>query len=213
MEPSKQNQPGGQIHLGTQFGKVLKELASRPDLRSFLEVGTWNGRGSTECLMAGLVGRTDDWSLVSLEINPVQYATAATRWAGIAPGRLHLKLGRLGTRIMHPSAVETHPLVQPEWREWYAGEVRDFRAAPLVPLPPSVDCVLLDGGEFTTCGDWEAVQAAAAPRVVALDDTRAIKCAGIAAQLYRNPAWEVLGAGDERGGWAVFGRRRSQGPS
>ena len=195
----------GQIHLGTEFGGVLCTLARHPDLKSFVEVGTWNGRGSTQCLMAGLVDRTDDWSLMSLETNPARHAGAVKHWEGVAPDRLRLVLGRLSTAIMRPEDVAAHPLVQPPWQDWYEEEIADFHQAPLVSLPPTVDAVLLDGGEFSTCGDWEAVQAAH-PRVVAMDDTTSIKCYGIVAQLSADPAWELLGAGDERGGWAVYRR-------
>jgi hypothetical protein len=199
--------PLGQIHEGTEFGAVLRQLAAaRADLKSFVEVGTWNGRGSTACLMAGLASRADDdWSLLSLEIDPAQHAEALRHWAA-APRGLRLVLGRLGTRVMRPDEAAAHPLVQPPWRDWYADEIAHFQGAPVVALPPVVDFVLLDGGEFTTCGDWSAVQAGGLPRVVALDDTACLKCADIARQLAADPAWRLLASGDERNGWMVFER-------
>lgn len=193
----------GQIHLGTEFGGRLRDLALRPDVHSFVEVGTWNGNGSTTCFMAGLMARTDEWTLTSYETNQEWHDTAVARWKGVEPERLRLVHGRIGNRIMSMRDIETHPLVQPAWREWYEGEFRDFEAAPLVSLPPVVDCVLLDGGEFTTCGDWDAVKAAG-PRIVALDDTRSIKCVDIAAELHADPEWALLDQGDERTGWAIF---------
>jgi hypothetical protein len=37
----------GQVHAETTFGKALARLASRPDVRRVLEIGTWYGQGST----------------------------------------------------------------------------------------------------------------------------------------------------------------------
>jgi hypothetical protein len=91
--------------------------------------------------------------------------------------------------------------------QWYPKEKREFEDAPLVRvLPPTVDFVLLDGGEFSTRGDWEYPRTLS-PRVVALDDVWSFKCRGIAAELMSSPKkWRLLREHAERNGWAVFER-------
>lgn len=198
----------GQHPPDSAFGRVLAQLAARPDLRTFVEVGTWNGQGTTASLMQGLQARDDDWMLVSLETNPVMHARAVQHWgqfgrAALDSGRLRLVLGRLGDEVMDPADIEHHPLVQPQWREWYRDEARDFLAARRVGLRGPVHVAVLDGGEFTTRGDWGVLRAMR-PRVVALDDVNAVKCHDVFHELRADPAWRLVDTGDEGNGWAVF---------
>ena len=40
--------------MGSEFGKELYGMASRPDVKKVLELGTWKGGGSSLCLAKGL---------------------------------------------------------------------------------------------------------------------------------------------------------------
>lgn len=50
------SEPKGQILPGTEFGDLLTKLASQCE--TILEIGTWHGLGSTQCLSEGLVRPT-----------------------------------------------------------------------------------------------------------------------------------------------------------
>lgn len=39
----------GQINLNTKFGKLIKKYLEDDNIKSILEIGTWNGFGSTKC--------------------------------------------------------------------------------------------------------------------------------------------------------------------
>ena len=56
---SLQNKPLGQINLGTERGQIIKDLASMPTVRTIVEIGTWNGYGSTQCVLEGIKDKKD----------------------------------------------------------------------------------------------------------------------------------------------------------
>ena len=62
--------------------------------------------------------------------------------------------------------------------------------------------VCLDGGEFSTMGDWETLQCKG-PKVVALDDVHAIKCHDIKSDLLA-AGGELVFYDPERNGSAII---------
>ena len=43
----------GQINLDSNIGLLLRDLASNEKYNTILEIGTWNGLGSTKCFIEG----------------------------------------------------------------------------------------------------------------------------------------------------------------
>lgn len=58
----------GQISNG-RFSEIIKKFAKNEDYKTFLEVGSWNGMGSTKQFTDELVLRLDDYVFYSLECN------------------------------------------------------------------------------------------------------------------------------------------------
>lgn len=198
----------GQVTRGTPFGDVLCALARRPDLRTFYETGTWNGQGSTACLMDG-VGQRADAQLFSAEISKRMHGEAAAYWAARgSPPNLHLLYGRLAAaRMDTEEEARARPLFHKCRIEWWQEEAADYAAAPVVGglLPAVLDLALLDGGEFSTEAELDVVLARGV-RVVALDDSSMLKTSSAAARLGADPAWQLIAGGDDRNGWRVFER-------
>lgn len=69
----------GQINMNTQFGEYICKIASLNDVVNIFEVGTWNGQGSTVCLMNGIINKTNS-NLYSIEANPQMYNQAISFW-------------------------------------------------------------------------------------------------------------------------------------
>jgi hypothetical protein len=59
------------------LAKEIEKYASNPEYKTFLEIGTWNGRGSTRAFWKGFSGRKDDYIFYSLECNREKSADAA----------------------------------------------------------------------------------------------------------------------------------------
>ena len=208
-----------QITPESDFGGALREAAGLPGIDTIVEVGPWNGVGTTRCLADGLESK---WAsgegnarLFSYETDREMAGAAQSYWtlAAAEDGRPQPRVlvvhGRLSDGLhMTRQEVEAHPLfhkVVSHYHLHYDNEAGAYKSAPYVAfsLPDRVDMVCLDGGEFSTHGDWLALKGRG-PRVVALDDTATIKTWGIAWELDEDPAWRRAFSSDERGGSAIF---------
>ncbi|MFA5255941.1 MAG: hypothetical protein WC419_04530, partial [Candidatus Omnitrophota bacterium] len=70
----------GQIERGSFLGEDLYLLSRYKGFNTFLEIGTWNGRGSTKCFMDGLVARNDKSRLISIEADRSFFDSAGEFW-------------------------------------------------------------------------------------------------------------------------------------
>lgn len=202
----------GQTNPDSAFGKALVELAKDERYKTYCEVGTWNGMGSTRCIIKGILRRQTPAEFWSYEASQEMYNQAVKVW-DTQEDWLHLEFGTLHRSIPSLRQLEESPVIQSllrsgswgdEYKQWYNGERMSLLSAPLAKPPPSADVVILDGGEFTTQGDWD-VLSKCNPSVVALDDTRIYKTNAIRAELLASPKWDVVhDVINERNGWAIF---------
>jgi hypothetical protein len=193
----------GQINPETQFGAFLKKIAGEPGVHSIVDIGAWNGLGSTRCLMEGIKDRTDA-HVYSYENKKEFWEVASRNWTG--NDKVSVIYGRLTDRLMTRVEIEGHrnfPFVDEHYKLWYDDDVKCFMESPLVSPPDTIDFVVIDGGEFSTQGDWDVVSKYT-PKYIALDDTHVIKCSDIEVELDANPSYEKIGSGTDRNGWAIF---------
>ena len=195
----------GQINTDTLFGRMIRRIAESPTYTTFCEVGTWNGAGSTRCFYEGLRNRSNA-VLYSIEGNQTMYGQASNLWANIP--QVKLLFGTLHRNILTREEVTHHPLfhkIKDHYDLHYESEYNSCMQSPLVTVPPC-DVILLDGGEFSTQGDWEALQHPNL-KVVILDDTNLIKTSSIRASLLQDPEWKcVEDYSNDRNGWSIFVR-------
>lgn len=195
----------GQINLDTEFGRAIYTIARDVRYTSFCEVGSWNGLGSTRCFYEGLRSRPEV-RLYSIEADPAMMALARKTWDGVP--NVTLLFGTLHRTGMTREEVLSHPLyprVKDHYILHYDTEMNVLKTSPSVSVPPC-DVVLLDGGEFSTEGDWAALYHDGL-RIVMLDDTQVIKTNRILTQLLADPAWKCLrNEPGDRNGWAIFER-------
>lgn len=71
----------GQINLGTPLGDAIRRLAANRGYYTALEIGTWNGLGSTLCLLRGAADRPPEYPLEiwSIEASQDMAALVANR--------------------------------------------------------------------------------------------------------------------------------------
>ena len=74
-------------------------------------------------------------------------------------------------------------------------------------LPTEIDVLILDGGEFSSYGEFKALGEKA--RVICLDDShRAVKNRRVREDLAASNEWYALvDRPDERNGWSIFCRK------
>ena len=70
----------GQIKKDSIFGKELHRLALNTKYKSYLDIGTWCGLGTTKCFLDGIITRQDDSCLYALETNKRFYDITNQYW-------------------------------------------------------------------------------------------------------------------------------------
>ena len=194
----------GQVKVDSPFGMWIAKYASDTRFSRFLEVGTWNGRGSTCCFYEGFKRRRDTFTLQSYEIDAARAADAAKVWT-FYPS-IEVIYGHTLPTAKFPSYEEVlaiHPSIN---REWHDADISNFQQSPYVPMKdPQV--ILLDGAEYLTHFDFLYFIEHSSATVYMLDDTIIAKCAKIVQWFAAHPEWtRIAYSNSERNGWAVYER-------
>jgi hypothetical protein len=197
----------GQIHRGTGFGEFLFTLA-RSGPSKWIEIGSWNGLGSTKCILDGFhAARKTDARLLSFELDPIMCGVAQENLAA------HPLIGcvsfinqRLssGAPTYFPTVNDIAPDEQKEhFVLYYERERALFHASQGYRPQFSPEVALLDGGEYSGYNDWLQLDKSAL-QWICIDDTSALKSRKIVEILKADSQWLCMYDSDERYGWAVF---------
>ena len=215
----------GQVTPESALGRFIRTLGSHPNLFRFLEIGTWNGLGSTRCFYDAFESRSDDaFSLDSLESNAEKLSFAQKVYAHRSK---HMRFHhRVITHDLPPFETIANDLNivdadKESIGKWHHIDVENALQTPLF-LPPFVrndpfpsfdqvyDVILLDGGECSTYYEFRIVKEWT--KILLLDDTNTYKCRRVMEELQRDPEWvechhPSLTLSDDRNGHACFRRR------
>lgn len=207
---------GGQINRGSRFGEIIYTLAKDPRFHTFLEVGTWNGQGSTKCFIDALLEREDKYLFMSLEDDRGFHDAAARYWKDKIDERVQLVYGTVvrAEEMMKEEEVRAHPLfvkqtLKDHYNLYYKSDIANSGTAPLVleRIPRQIDVLLLDGGEFSGYAEWSKLRNRGL-RVVLLDDINTMKNSTVCEELRHDKGWTlVLEDRKDRNGFALFMRR------
>lgn len=195
----------GQIQLSQPFGQWIAKYAADPRFQRYLEIGTWNGRGSTCCFHDGFARRSDAPTLDSYEIHPARIAEAREIWKSVPA--IRIRHGRVLADNQCPIYREVLKTFPHMAESWHTEDVQNFWSCPHVPIQDP-EVVLLDGAEYLTQFEFDRVfKGCPSVRVYMLDDTKTDKTPHINAYLLSQPEWTRVAFSDtERNGWAVFER-------
>lgn len=192
----------GQIKVDSPFGQWITKYAADPKFSRYLEIGTWNGQGSTCCFYEGFKTRTDTFALQSYEIAKDRVIEATNVWNGYSP--IQIIHGRMLEDTECPTwniVRSIHPSIN---IEWHTQDVMHFWNCKYVPMnDPEV--ILLDGAEYLTWFEFEKMIKTTNASVYLLDDTQTAKCPKILEWFKSHPEWKrVDGSDTERNGWAIY---------
>jgi len=196
----------GQIMLDKLLGRCIQKYAENEEYKTFLEVGTWNGLGTTKVAVDSLQKRQDhgDYVFYSLECNSDKSETARNIYAGV--DNVHI-LNEVLAAPSEEDIAEMFPETKSDsiFAEWsnvdntniYAS--RKFMDRP--DIPDIFDVIILDGGEFTTYFDYQVIKDRC--KVLLLDDTIHNKCKKIVESLRGDPSWRIVVDSREGNGCVV----------
>lgn len=174
----------GQITVDTQFGNLLKEICRvEPNIKTVVEIGTWDGMGSTQCIILGLQqSEKTNIQFLSLETNKKMYDAACAAWKDTLPS---------WASFIHGRVVDVHEMDSVELsdaeQEWFKEDVQAIMSCPNVfnLMPAKIDMLLLDGGEFTTKNEF--LKLVDRCNIIFADDTNIRKCKWIREHVLCNP--------------------------
>lgn len=192
----------GQVNRGSFFGEQVYKLASNRKFKNYVEIGTWNGEGSTKCFMDAIFQRLDDSCLYSIEANKEFYDQATKFWESkistikIPFNKLNLIYGRIievedltpEEEIKNHKIFKDHP-----WLTWRNRNIKEYNMCENVidKLPSTIDVLFLDGGQFSTPAEWKKLKDRT--NVVMLDDTNTYKTEKIRQEIVNDPDnWEII---------------------
>lgn len=201
----------GQITLETLFGQTIYTLmVSETGPKHWVDIGTWNGKGTTSCILEGLQNRhsKDGVKIQSYEAQIFFYELAKENLSKYSHMKEHFTLihGRVPSTIPFPVGdfIEEK---RDHFYLHYEEEKAIFTTANQVPIPFSPDVVILDGGEYTGYHDWESIPKENLKHVF-LDDINIQKNRNVHALLKTFSDWEcILEYPQERNGWSYWMRK------
>ena len=194
----------GQIKFDSPMGKIIAEYANDTRFTRFLEIGTWNGGGSTYCFAKGFENRKETFQFVSLEINEILFEKAKEKYQNIPYVNLY-KARILKDEELPPNSVffNVFPKLNNEWLKDDMINFFDTSYFDIEQFNPEI--VLLDGSEYLTYFEYKKLESTT--KVFILDDINNEKCKKIVEELENNNKWnKKFYEQDERNGWAVFER-------
>lgn len=181
----------GQIDLNSAFGKAIQEVCSRIKSGYIVEIGTWNGLGSTKCV---LNSKNKDVSFISVESNESQFAVACQNLKG---ENVSILYGRVANLINDQNLSHVE-------KGWLSQDLLDYQKCPNVldKIPKQINILLLDGGEFTSRGEFHTLRNRVSDYFI-LDDTQTRKNRLNRSDLLLSHEL-IYDNQSDRNGWSIF---------
>ena len=171
------NSPG-LIRRDHESGKLIEKVIIENSLINILDIGTWNGLGSTKTLIEVLQENFEKYSLVSIETDKIFYKQALKNLKHLLNPSIQLLLGRIIEIDELPKSknidFEAAGLI-PGNVEWLIQDIRRYKKVENVfdNLPTKFDFILFDGGEFSNYSEF--LKLYKRTKYFGLDDTNTYK--------------------------------------
>ena len=199
----KQKKNMGQI-CNDNFSNEIVKYASNLNYKSFLEIGTWNGLGSTMAFSTGFKNREDDYIFYSLECNIDKCIDAAKLYTN--NDKIHI-LNEVIWNEQPNDFYKIFPqcLSNDMYKHWNEVDIINMKKCNLFldrpNLPEIFDVILLDGGEFTTYYEFQILKTRC--KILMLDDINVDKCKLIVKEIKSDKSWKIIKSDNIRNGYLI----------
>jgi len=174
----------GQISGHDSLAIWLEAIATDPDVSRIVEIGAWEGKGSTRVLAKAVSTRPDvnSVSIISLEAARERAMRAKKR------NRNFRFVEVVWGSIVAEQDLDYQGLNGNE-NDWIAEDINALKNCPQVldSIPNSIDALFLDGGEFSTKKEYDLLFNRVTKWLI-LDDTQSRKSAAIAKMIREGTA-------------------------
>jgi len=219
----------GQINLSDEMGKKIYEFSSREDVQNIVEIGTWNGLGSTLSVLQAIID-FDDKNFISFELMSEMYDEAIRNLKELSTStgiNYISKVNLLNGTIIDFEDVfwidhvkikdciksgiddEENGISAAHESLYYDIEMNTLKNSTNFygTLPQKIDLLILDGGGLTTYPEWKKLESRT--KIVILDDTRTIKSKKIRQELLNDNNWtNIVDDLQDRCGFSIFERKK-----
>jgi len=209
-----------------EFYDALKRYAIRSDLKTFLEIGSSGGQGSTDAFVSSIRQRPDrdDVRMFCMEVSKERFSLLANTYeqdhfvkcrnfssVSLSEFPTEPEVIQFYTNVPTNLNGASLPVVL-SWLKQDISYVRscsfDFNGIEKIKKEDNIDffdMVLIDGSEFT--GEREFYSIAGA-RVIALDDINTLKCYNVHHMLKNNTSYKLVSEDMScRNGFSFFERK------
>ena len=197
----------GQITIDQTLGKDIYELTKLNEVKTIVDVGTFNGLGSTLCI---IVGMNETQKLWSIELYPNMYELALENLSKVLKPNMKILNGRI---IEYDEVFwfdhETINLTgDTHAKLWYHKDLEHLKNSENVidELPMVIDLLILDGGEYTTYPEYLKLKDRS--NIIVLDDVNILKCRQIRHELLNDESFILTHENvQQRNGYSIFRRK------
>ena len=181
----------GQINFeNNSLGVHIVNICSMPDVINIVEVGTWNGCGTTRCILEGIKEK-HKYNVKSFECSPEMYIEAVKNNVKNIRSGFELILGKLVDEDCIDKWFDVS-ILNEEQKGWLLQDVNWMKNVPnvLFRVPELIDLLILDGGEYSTYPEWTLLK----DRIhyCVLDDVNMIKCSKIRQEVLSSDKYQII---------------------
>lgn len=186
----------GQINRGSQLGDIIYNMCKQDDIKIIVEIGTWNGLGTTKCIHDSIVeNNKKDYLVYSLESNSEFYNQAIINLPKIQ--NFNILLGRIieVEDLINIDDCDDKffvPISKEIIKGWLVDDLKNYKSTENVldKIPSKIDLLILDGGEFSSLGEFNKLKDRTTYFI--LDDTLLIKNNEVANIMRNDDSYLIL---------------------
>jgi hypothetical protein len=205
-----------EINLNEEFGYRIFETVVKYNLRHNLEIGSWDGEGSTICFVEAMKMLSGDKKLSCIEIEPDRCNILKRRFQDLDFVETFNGSSISYNDLLYKNfddiwnsefnKIEKHKYSKELVESWFARDCTGMKEEPvfLNKDSPAFDGVLIDGSEFTGYSEFHLLKDKT--KIFFLDDVhRGFKCYQIYDELKKDSNWNLIFEnGNIRNGYAIF---------
>jgi hypothetical protein len=187
----------GQINRGSQLGDIIYDMCNQDDIKTIVEIGTWNGMGTTKCIYDSIMeNNKKDYLVYSLESNPEFYNQAVVNLPKIK--NFNIILGRIIEieDLINIDECDDKFFIPKSNKEiikgWFVNDIHNYKLVDNVlnNIPSKIDLLILDGGEFSSLAEFNKLKDRSTYFI--LDDTLLIKNNEVANIIRNDRNYQIL---------------------
>jgi hypothetical protein len=149
----------GQINLNSQAGQTIYNICCLENVQTIVEIGTWNGHGSTKCIYQAI--QNSQKKLYSFEIDSEKYQEAYNFYKD--KPEINIYNGYISNKFIDLDSLDDkffsdYPIEIK--KKWYYEDYKNITSTKclLDKVPKNIDFLILDGGEFNSFYEYESLK-------------------------------------------------------